>query len=195
MILLKEAPKRRTFVRFQAYFQRRSSPLRGTFSSFLVTLSPYVVRRLISRFYVREGGEVEWEELWGRGQDLVAPTLPGEAIATVRVYKRRNKKRAKAWRKYLCLLSHFCAWNTSKVYFRNTGFKDVTEYYLATSYHLSYSSSRPYLIAVEVFLVCSTRREFLREIGKFILLTPLTIFPILLGETHSSPSGKFPYTY
>ena len=51
-----------------------------------------------------------------------------------------------------------------------------------------------------------TRREFLREIlykniaiigiqhGKFILLTPLAIFPILLGEIHSSPSGKFPYT-
>ena len=53
----------------------------------------------------------------------------------------------------------------------------------------------------------STRREFLREIlykniaiiaiehGKFILLTPLAIFPILLGEIHSNPSGKFPYTY
>ena len=53
----------------------------------------------------------------------------------------------------------------------------------------------------------TTRREFLREIlykniaiiaiqhGKFILLTPLEIFPILLGEIHSSPSGKFPYTY
>ena len=53
----------------------------------------------------------------------------------------------------------------------------------------------------------STRREFLREIlykniaitaiqhGKFILLAPLAIFPILLGEIHSSPSGKFPYTY
>ena len=52
-----------------------------------------------------------------------------------------------------------------------------------------------------------TRREFLREIiykniaiiaiqhGKFILSTPLAIFPILLGEIHSSPSGKFPYTY
>ena len=52
-----------------------------------------------------------------------------------------------------------------------------------------------------------TRREFLREIlyknitiisiqhGKFILLTPLAIFPILLGEIHSSPYGKFPYTY
>ena len=51
------------------------------------------------------------------------------------------------------------------------------------------------------------RREFLREIlckniaiiaiqhGKFILLTPLAIFPILLGEIHSNPSGKFPYTY
>ena len=51
----------------------------------------------------------------------------------------------------------------------------------------------------------STRTEFLREIlykniaiiaiqhGKFILLTPLAIFPILLGEIHSSPSGKFPY--
>ena len=31
--------------------------------------------------------------------------------------------------------------------------------------------------------------------GKFILLTPLAIFPILLGDIHSSPSGKFPYTY
>ena len=31
--------------------------------------------------------------------------------------------------------------------------------------------------------------------GKFILLTPLAIFPILLGESHSSPSGKFSYTY
>ena len=53
----------------------------------------------------------------------------------------------------------------------------------------------------------STRREFLREIlykniaiiaiqhGNFILFTPLAIFPILLGEIHSSPSGKFPYTY
>ena len=52
-----------------------------------------------------------------------------------------------------------------------------------------------------------TRRKFLREIlykniaiiaiqhGKFILLTPLAIFPILLGEIYSSPSGKFPYTY
>ena len=52
-----------------------------------------------------------------------------------------------------------------------------------------------------------TRREFFKEIlykniaiiatqhGKFILLTPLAIFPILLGEIHSSPSGKFPYTY
>ena len=53
----------------------------------------------------------------------------------------------------------------------------------------------------------STRREFLREIfyknisiiaiqhGKCILLTPLAIFPILLSEIHSSPSGKFSYTY
>ena len=52
-----------------------------------------------------------------------------------------------------------------------------------------------------------TRREFLREIlyknraiiaiqhGKFILLTPLAIFLVLLGEIHSSPSGEFPYTY
>ena len=31
--------------------------------------------------------------------------------------------------------------------------------------------------------------------GKFILVTPLAIFPIMLGEIHSSPSGKFPYTY
>ena len=31
--------------------------------------------------------------------------------------------------------------------------------------------------------------------GKFILLTPLTIFPILLGEIHSSPCSEFPYTY
>ena len=28
--------------------------------------------------------------------------------------------------------------------------------------------------------------------GKFILLSPLAIFPILLGEIHSSPSGEFP---
>ena len=53
----------------------------------------------------------------------------------------------------------------------------------------------------------TTRREFLREIlykniaiiviqhGEFILLTLLAIFRILLGEIHSSPSGKFPYTY
>ena len=53
----------------------------------------------------------------------------------------------------------------------------------------------------------TTRREFFREIlykniaiiaiqhGKFILLTPLAIFPILLGEIHSSLSGKFSYTY
>ena len=51
-----------------------------------------------------------------------------------------------------------------------------------------------------------TRREFLREnLYKNIailaiqhgksLLTPVAIFPILLGEMHSSPSGKFPYTY
>ena len=52
-----------------------------------------------------------------------------------------------------------------------------------------------------------TRREFLTDIiykniaiiaiqhGKFILLTPQAIFPILLGEIHSSPYGKFPYTY
>ena len=56
-------------------------------------------------------------------------------------------------------------------------------------------------------LKLATRREFLGEIlykniaiiaiqhGKFILLTPLAIFPILLGEIHSSPSSKFPYTY
>ena len=56
-------------------------------------------------------------------------------------------------------------------------------------------------------LLDSTRREFLRKIlykniaiiaiqqGKFILLTPLAIFPILLGEIHSSTSGKFSYTY
>ena len=53
----------------------------------------------------------------------------------------------------------------------------------------------------------NTRREFLREIlykniaiiaiqhGKFIFLTSLAIFPTLLGEIHSSPSGKFPYIY
>ena len=52
-----------------------------------------------------------------------------------------------------------------------------------------------------------TRREFLREIlykniaiiaiqhAKFICLTALAIFSILLGEIHSSPSGKFPCTY
>ena len=65
------------------------------------------------------------------------------------------------------------------------------------------SGTLPYLPTV----VYPTRREFLREIlyksiviiaiqhGKFILLTPLAIFPILLGEIHSSASGKFPYTY
>ena len=53
----------------------------------------------------------------------------------------------------------------------------------------------------------SARREFLRQslhkniaiiaiqYDKFILLIPLAIFPILLGEIHSSPSGKIPYTY
>ena len=30
---------------------------------------------------------------------------------------------------------------------------------------------------------------------KFILLTPLAIFPIMLSEIYSSSSGKFPYTY
>ena len=52
-----------------------------------------------------------------------------------------------------------------------------------------------------------TRREFLREIvyknigiiaiqhSKIILFTPLAIFTILLSEIHSSPFGKFPYTY
>ena len=60
---------------------------------------------------------------------------------------------------------------------------------------------------LDMFFFFSTRIEFLREIlckniaiiaiqhDKFILLTPLAIFPILLGETHSIPSGKFPYTY
>ena len=33
------------------------------------------------------------------------------------------------------------------------------------------------------------------SIVKFILLTPLAIFPILLSEIHSIPSGKFLYTY
>ena len=58
-----------------------------------------------------------------------------------------------------------------------------------------------------LFIIKTSRREFFREIlykniaiiaiqhGKFILLTPLAIFPMLLGESHSSPSGKFPYTY
>ena len=53
----------------------------------------------------------------------------------------------------------------------------------------------------------STLGEFLREIlykniaiiaiqhSKFILLSPLVIFLILLGVIHLSPSGKFPYTY
>ena len=53
----------------------------------------------------------------------------------------------------------------------------------------------------------AARREFWREILykniaiiaiqhiKIILLTPLAIFPILWSEIHSSPSGKFPYTY
>ena len=53
----------------------------------------------------------------------------------------------------------------------------------------------------------AARREFFMEIlykniaiiaiqhGKFVFLTPLSIFPILLGEIHSSPSGKFSYTY
>ena len=59
----------------------------------------------------------------------------------------------------------------------------------------------------KIYKKLTTRREFLREIlykniainaiqhGKFILLTPLAIFLIVLGEIHSSPSGKFPYTY
>ena len=61
-------------------------------------------------------------------------------------------------------------------------------------------------LSVSTLPCMSTRRELLREIlyknialiaiqhGKFILLTTLAIFPILLGEIHSSPSGKFPYT-
>ena len=63
---------------------------------------------------------------------------------------------------------------------------------------------------VKLFCCCCCfypRREFFREIiykniaiiaiqhGKFDLLTPLAIFPVLLSEIHSSPSGKFPYTY
>ena len=64
------------------------------------------------------------------------------------------------------------------------------------------------LLGLETYLEKKfTRREFLREIlyknmatiaiqhGKFIFLTPLAIFPILLGEIHLNPSGKFPYTY
>ena len=55
--------------------------------------------------------------------------------------------------------------------------------------------------------LCTTRREFSREIlykniaiiaiqhSKIYLLTPLAIFPILLSENHSSPSGKFSDTY
>ena len=58
-----------------------------------------------------------------------------------------------------------------------------------------------------IFLGRPRRREFLREIhynniaiiaiqySNIILLIPLAIFPILLSEIHSSPSGKFPYTY
>ena len=53
----------------------------------------------------------------------------------------------------------------------------------------------------------AARREFLREIlykniaiiaiqhSKMYFVEPLAIFPILLSEIHSSPSGKFPYTY
>ena len=53
----------------------------------------------------------------------------------------------------------------------------------------------------------STRGEFSRDIlyksiaiiaiqhGVIVLLTPVAIFSILFGEIHSSPSGKFPYTY
>ena len=35
----------------------------------------------------------------------------------------------------------------------------------------------------------------LSEEAKYILLTRLAIFPILLSEIRWSPSGKFPYTY
>ena len=65
----------------------------------------------------------------------------------------------------------------------------------------------PVSILFLIFILIYTRREFLREIlynniaiiaysiVKFILLTPLAIFPILSSEIHSSPSGKFPDTY
>ena len=57
------------------------------------------------------------------------------------------------------------------------------------------------------FFIVTARREFLREFlykniaiivmqhRKFIFSTPLAIFPVLLREIHSSPSGKFPDTY
>ena len=60
---------------------------------------------------------------------------------------------------------------------------------------------------ITILSVLKIAIKFLREIlyknisiitiqhSKFILLTPLTIFTILLSEIHSSPSGKFPYTY
>ena len=63
------------------------------------------------------------------------------------------------------------------------------------------------LMSLGVIVWNDARREFLREIlyknitiiaiqhVKFILLTSLAIFPILLGEIHSSRSGKFPYIY
>ena len=65
---------------------------------------------------------------------------------------------------------------------------------------------QPFYFIIDIYRD-ATRRQFLKEIlykniaiiaiqhGKFILLTPLAIFPILLSEIHSSPSGKFPCTY
>ena len=67
-----------------------------------------------------------------------------------------------------------------------------------------FNKEKSYYVWRDIFY---TRREFLREIlykniaiiaiqhSKFILLTPPAIFPILLGEIHSSLSGKFPYPY
>ena len=73
--------------------------------------------------------------------------------------------------------------------------------------HLNSLQPRHILAFKLIIYTRSTRKEFSREIlyknmaiiaiqyGKFILFTPLAIFPILLGVIHSSPSGKFPYTY
>ena len=61
--------------------------------------------------------------------------------------------------------------------------------------------------ALQHTYVLATRREFLTEIlykniaitaiqhSKMHFVDTFAIFPVLLSEIHSSPSGKFPYTY